>query len=66
MSWIRLRQIALVAADLESVVRDLHEAYGLEIAFRDPGVARFGLHNAVLPVGNQFIEVVAPTRLRAC
>ncbi|HET7407044.1 MAG TPA: VOC family protein [Mycobacteriales bacterium] len=62
MSWIRLRQIALVAADLESVVRDLHEAYGLEIAFRDPGVARFGLHNAVLPVGNQFIEVVAPTR----
>lgn len=62
MSWIRLRQVALVAADLESVVRDLHDAYGLEIAFRDPGVARFGLHNAVLPVGNQFIEVVAPTR----
>lgn len=62
MSWTRLRQIALVTDDLEAVVRDLHEAYGLEIAFRDPGVARFGLHNAVLPVGNQFIEVVAPTR----
>jgi hypothetical protein len=62
MSWIRLRQVALVAHDLEAVVGDLHAAYGLEVAFRDPGVATFGLHNAVLPVGNQFIEVVSPTR----
>lgn len=62
MSWVRLRQVALVAADLDHVVGELHEAFGLEVAFRDPGVARFGLHNAVLPVGNQFIEVVAPTQ----
>ena len=62
MSWIRLRQIALVARDLEAVVGDLHEAFGIEVAYRDPGVATFGLHNAVLPVGNQFIEVVSPTK----
>ena len=34
---------------------------GLEVAFNDPGVATFGLRNAVLPVGTQFIEVVSPT-----
>ncbi len=62
MTWIRLRQIALVAHDLEAVVGQLHDAFGLEVAFRDPGVATFGLQNAVLPVGNQFIEVVSPTR----
>ncbi|WP_051062333.1 VOC family protein [Ilumatobacter nonamiensis] len=61
MSWIRLRQVALVAHDLDQVVGDLHGAFGLEVAFHDPGVATFGLRNAVLPVGHQFIEVVSPT-----
>jgi hypothetical protein len=59
---IRLRQIALVAHDLESVLGELNKVLGLEVAFRDPGVASFGLVNAVLPVGDQFIEVVSPTR----
>ncbi|MBO0729790.1 MAG: VOC family protein [Acidimicrobiaceae bacterium] len=58
--WIRLRQVALVAAELEPVVEDLRAVLGLEVAFRDPGVARFGLENAVLPIGTQFLEVVAP------
>jgi hypothetical protein len=62
MSWIRLRQIALVARDLDAVVADLHTTLGLEVAYRDPAVATFGLVNAVLPVGDQFIEVVSPTR----
>lgn len=62
MSWIRLRQVALVAHDLDAVVQDLHDTFALEVAFRDPEVATFGLHNAVLPVGSQFIEVVSPTR----
>ena len=62
MTWIRLRQIALVAHDLDAVVHELGDAFGVEVAFRDPGVATFGLHNAVIPVGNQFIEVVSPTR----
>jgi len=60
--WLRLRQIALVAPDLEPAVDDLRSILGLEVCFRDPGVAHFGLENALLPVGNQFVEVVAPTR----
>jgi len=60
--WTRLRQVALVAHDLERVVADLHDAFGLEVAYRDPSVASFGLHNAVLPLGNQFVEVVSPVR----
>jgi glyoxalase-like protein len=60
--WLRLRQIALVARQLAPVVGDLREVFGLEVAYRDPGVEAFGLENAVLPVGNQFLEVVAPIR----
>src|SRR4051794_11157989 len=60
--WIRLRQVALVAAELAPVLDDLHDVLGLEVAYRDPGVATFGLENAVLPVGTQFLEVVAPTK----
>lgn len=62
MSWIRLRQVALVVRDLDAVVADLHDAFGLEVAYRDPAVGQFGLRNAVLPVGSQFVEVVSPTR----
>jgi hypothetical protein len=59
---IRLRQIALVAADLDQAVRSLCEALGAEVCFVDPGVGEFGLHNALLLVGDQFIEVVSPTQ----
>ncbi len=60
--WLRLRQIALVAEALAPVERDLMEVLGLDVCYRDPGVARFGLENVLMPVGNQFLEVVAPTR----
>ena len=60
--WLRLRQIALVAHQLEPVLQDFHAVLGIEPAFRDPGVISFGLENAVMPVGNQFVEVVAPVR----
>jgi hypothetical protein len=33
---------------------------GIEVCYNDPGVGRYGLENALLPVGNQFIEIVAP------
>jgi len=58
--WLRLRQIALVAHQLEPVVEDLRSVLGIEVGYRDPGVARFGLENALLPIGNQLLEVVAP------
>ena len=56
---LRLRQIALVARELEPVEEDLREILGLEVCYRDPGVGRFGLHNFLMPIGN-FLEVVAP------
>ncbi len=59
---LRLRQIVLIARNLTPVVDDLHEVFGLEVAFRDPAVKSFGLENAVFPVENQFLEVVAPIR----
>lgn len=59
---MRLRQIALMCRDLEAVVADLEAVLGLEVAFHDPGVGVFGLRNAVLPVGDGFLEVLTPTR----
>lgn len=49
-----------MAEDLEPVVSELCRQLGLSVAFRDPGVGTFGLHNAVMPVGDTFLEVVSP------
>lgn len=59
---MRLRQIALVAHDLEPVYAALHAVFGLNVAFRDPGVGVFGLVNAVMPVGGDFLEIVQPVK----
>mgnify|MGYP003700916347 CR=1 FL=1 len=60
--WLRLRQIALVAEHLGEAEQALADVFALEVCYRDPGVAHFGLENALLPIGNQLLEVVAPTR----
>lgn len=60
--WLRLRQIALVAERLGDAERALGEVFDLKVCYRDPGVAHFGLENALLPIGDQLLEVVAPTR----
>ena len=57
---IRLRQICLVAEKLAPVVDDLKAVFGLEVCFVDPAVQAFGLENSLFPVGNNFLEVVAP------
>jgi hypothetical protein len=59
---IRLRQVALVARELDPVVDELCARFGLTVSFRDPSVATFGLHNALMTIGDQFLEVVAPTQ----
>jgi Glyoxalase-like domain len=61
-SKVRLRQAVLVAEELEPVAAQLREALGLGEPFRDPGVAEFGLHNAVFALGDCFLEIVSPTR----
>ncbi len=58
--WLRLRQIALMAPELQPVVDEFRDVLGLEVCFVDPGVGHFGLENALLPLGNQFIELLAP------
>ena len=58
---MRLRQVALVAGELAPVVEALVEELGVEAEpFADPGVSVFGLHNAVLALGDTFLEVVSP------
>ncbi len=57
---IRLRQIAIAARQLDPVVDQLCTQLGLSVCFRDPGVAEFGLVNALMTIGDQFLEVVAP------
>ena len=57
---LRLRQICLVAPELNKSVAHLESVLGLKTCFHDPGVERFGLKNALLPIGTNFIEIVAP------
>ena len=57
---MRLRQIALVAHDLAAAETDIRAILGLDYAYDDPGVGKFGLRNAVFPVGETFLEVVSP------
>src|SRR5258708_14995357 len=57
---MRLRQIALVAKDLAAARADISAVLGIDYAFDDPGVGKYGLHNAVFPIGDTFLEVVSP------
>ena len=59
---MRLRQIVVVAADLERVEREVETELGVELCFRDPGVATFGLRNALFPIGDKLLEIVSPVR----
>src|SRR5271156_5449152 len=59
---MRLRQIAFIARDAEPIAEQLGAVFGLKVGFRDPGVEYFGLRNVVMPVGGEFLEVVAPFR----
>jgi hypothetical protein len=61
-AYLRLRQLCLVAHELEPAIADLGAIFGLEICYRDGNVAKYGLVNALLPIGKCFLEVVAPTR----
>ena len=58
---IRLRQIALVAKDLDAAVSAICQGFELSVCFNDPGVGSFGLHNALMRLGDDFLEVVSPT-----
>src|SRR5271170_8194115 len=57
---MRLRQIALVARDLAAARAEVTGVLGVDYAYDDPGIAKYGLCNAVFPVGTTFLEVVSP------
>ncbi len=60
--WWRLRQVALVADDLDAAEQRVNEVLGVGPCWSDPGVAEFGLVNALWAVGDTFLEVVSPAR----
>lgn len=59
---LRIRQIALVARELDPVVAALCEGLGVEVCYNDPLVGEFGLRNALMPIGDTLLEVVSPMR----
>jgi hypothetical protein len=58
--YIRLRQICLVAPQLEPLIGDIAVIMGLRVCYRDGNVAKYGLENALLPIDTILLEVVAP------
>ncbi len=55
-----LRQLVMVSGLRDPIVDSLCNLFDIKVSFNDPGVAHFGLENAVLPVGTDFLEVVSP------
>lgn len=60
--WLRLRQICLVTSEIERVSEELQAVFGLAVCHIDSAVEQYGLENRLFPVGNQLLELVAPTR----
>jgi|TARA_B100001964_G_scaffold219344_1_gene261339 hypothetical protein len=56
---IRIRQICLIAHDLDRVQTQLGAVFGVEVCHRVEG-GFLGLHNCLIPFGNQFVEIVSP------
>jgi|SRR5580658_1143681 hypothetical protein len=59
---LRIRQIVVAADDLKGTVAQFQSVLGLQVCFEDPEVETFGLRNALMPIGDQFLEVVSPVR----
>ncbi|KAF2200301.1 hypothetical protein GQ43DRAFT_432638 [Delitschia confertaspora ATCC 74209] len=61
----RLRQIALVAKDLERAKCLLPvqtHVIGTEVIYEDPTLRQWGLKNFLIPLGGDFIEIVSPVK----
>ena len=59
---MRIRQIVFDAHELPANAERLAALLALDPPYADPGVGEFGLHNAVFVLGDQFVEIVVPTR----
>jgi len=58
---LRLRQLVLAAHEQAQVEQALREFLAASAPHHDPDVGRFGLINAVLAAGCDFVEVVSPS-----
>ncbi|KAF1347351.1 hypothetical protein EJ07DRAFT_169761 [Lizonia empirigonia] len=56
----RLRQIALVAKDLDRARQLITHVLDTEVIYEDPAVSRWGLKNFLVPLGGDIIEIVSP------
>ena len=59
---IQLRQICLVAHNLDSSVKNLTDILGINSCYVDPEVEMFGLENNLMSIGRNFLEVVSPIK----
>ena len=57
MTRLRLRQLVIASESLETADQ-LREVLDLGEPYADPGVAEFGLENAVFAIGNQFMALL--------
>jgi hypothetical protein len=57
---MRLRQVVLVAHDLDRLEAEIVEGLAVEACVHDLGVGKFGLRNVLFPVGDTLLEVVSP------
>lgn len=55
-----IRQVAVVAQNLDQADAAFKTLLGATHGFSDPGVGEFGLHNTVIATGSSFVEVVSP------
>ena len=55
-----IRQLVLVCKNKDEAIDNLCNLFDIKVAYNDPGIIFFGLENALLPVGNTFIEVISP------
>ena len=62
MSYLRLRQICLVARDLPARADELRYVFQLGEGHSEPSIAGLGLRNVVIPMGRSpvFMEIVSP------
>ncbi len=59
---MRIRQIALVAREIEHVKTTLSSLLGAEQIFVDPKMVIFGCENIIFTIGDTFLEVVSPIK----
>lgn len=60
MERYKLRQFALMTKDLEAAIDNVSDVFRLHVSDRHDFLKTWGLKNALLPVGDSFLEIVQP------